>query len=256
MKEQLKKWTRRLLATGLLIIGLLAVIILNPSLTYAHATKLGNCTVYSHQSPDPALFPLLDSASMLVSKSEWFDPNLHLDICLNDGSAYPGLVAALRGRAFAWGFYDKVVLQGKADYYNNRVELNGYRWNLAQLLAHEMIHCFQFNRLGLWKSNPVAQIPVWKWEGYAECIARQQPSQQDLAANIRRYQHTNAEEWAIKLDDGSICPRNYYLAWIMVQYAMTIKHQTYRQLLDDPSTEAVVMQEMFSWMKENESPAQ
>ena len=40
----------------------------------------------------------------------------------------------MRGEAIAIGFYDKVVLQGTANYKANYIELNGYKWNLVQLL--------------------------------------------------------------------------------------------------------------------------
>ena len=105
-------------------------------------------------------------------------------ICLNDGSNYPKLMQTIRGKAFAWGFYDKVVLQGTANYNYNYVELNGYKWNLTQLLAHEMTHCLQFDKLGLWKSNPIANIPNWKWEGYAEYVSRQNADQKNVSKNI------------------------------------------------------------------------
>ncbi len=46
------------------------------------------------------------------------------------------------------------------------------KWDLIKLLAHEPIYCHQFQKLGLRKSNPVAKIPEWKWEGDPEYIAR------------------------------------------------------------------------------------
>ena len=35
-------------------------------------------------------------------------------------------------------FIIKVVLQGTANYKDNYLELNGYKWNLTELLAHEL----------------------------------------------------------------------------------------------------------------------
>jgi hypothetical protein len=68
----------------------------------------------------------------------------------------------LRGQAFAWGFYNKVVMQGSTNCTSNYVTLNGFKWNLIQLLAHEMTYCLQFDKLGFWKSKPIANIPNWK----------------------------------------------------------------------------------------------
>ena len=93
---------------------------------------------------------------------------------------YPSLIEMIQGQAFAWGFYNKVVLNGKLNCKENCVELNGYKWNLIQLIAHEETHCLQFHKFGIWKSNPVASNPKWKWEGYAEYVARQNKDQKDL----------------------------------------------------------------------------
>ena len=252
MKRQIKKWTLRLTATGLLLAGLLLIIVLNPILTYANKTTYKNYTVFHNKILDPSLLTKLDQATELLKASEFYNPKLRLDICLNDGSKYPTLIRVLRGQAFAWGFYDKVVLQGTANYKDNNVELNGYKWNLTQLLAHEMTHCLQFDKLGFWKSKPIANIPNWKWEGYAEYISRQNADQKDLSKNIKRLIVTGKESWEIKFDDNSIAPREYYDYWTLIQYCMDIKKMTYKQILADTTSEQIVRQEMMSWFSRQE----
>ena len=249
MKRQFKKWTLRLIATGLLIAGLLLVIILNPILTYANKTTYNNYFIFHNKPLDPRLTIELDQATELLKASEFYNFNLKLDICLNDDSNYPELMHALRGQAFAWGFYNKVVLQGTANYKNNCVELNGYKWNLTQLLAHEMTHCLQFDKLGFWKSNPIANIPNWKWEGYAEYVSRQNPDQKDLSKNIVRLLATAKSNWGITFTDNTIAPREYYESWTLVQYCMDIKKMSYKQILADRTNEQTVRQEMMSWFK-------
>ena len=162
MKQQIKKWTFRLTVTTLFIAGLLLIIILNPILTYANKTTHKNYTVFHNQTIDPTFLTKLDQATALLKANEFYNSKLQLDICLNDGSKYPKLIRMLRGQAFAWGFYDKVVLQGNANFKENYVELNGYKWNLTQLLTHEVTHCLQFDKLGFWASKPIANIPNWK----------------------------------------------------------------------------------------------
>ena len=252
MKLQIKKWTLRLTVTGLFIAGLLLVIILNPILTYANETTHNNYTIFHNKPIDPILTIKLDQATNIVKVSEFYNPKLHLDICLNDGSKYPKLIQALRGQAFAWGFYDKVVLQGVANFKDNYVELNGYKWNLTQLLAHEMTHCLQFDKLGLWKSKPIANIPNWKWEGYAEYVSRQNTDQKDLSKNIARLIATNKSNWEITFTDNTIAPREYYESWTLVQYCMDIKKMSYIQILEDTTSEQTVRQEMLSWFSRRE----
>ncbi len=131
MKQQIKKWTLRITATALFIVGLLLIIILNPILTYANKTTHKNFKIFHNKTLDSTLLSKLDQATELLKSSEFYNPKLHLEICLNDGSKYPNLIRTLRGQAFAWGFHDKVVMQGNANFKDNYVELNGYKWNLT-----------------------------------------------------------------------------------------------------------------------------
>jgi hypothetical protein len=252
MKRQIKKWALRLTAIVLLITGLLLVIVLNPILTYANNTKHNNYTIFHNRPLDPALLTKLDQAAELLRTSEFYDSNLQLDICLNDGSKYPKLIGTLRGQAFAWGFYDKVVMQGNANFKDNYVELNGYKWNLTQLLAHEMTHCVQFAKLGFWKSKPITNIPNWKWEGYAEYVSRQNNDQKNILKNIARFIATNKKNWEITFADGTIAPGDYYAYWILVQYCIEIKKMNYRQILADSTSEQNLRQEMMSWFSRQE----
>lgn len=247
MQRPINKWTIRLTATGLFVAALLLVIVLNPGLTYAHKTTHGSYTVFHDEPLAPALVARLDQATALVQASELYTPKLRLDICLNDGSSYPALVQALRGQAFGWGFYNKVVLRGTANAAANWIELNGYKWNLTQLLAHEMTHCLQFERLGFWKSNPVADLPEWKWEGYAEYVARQGNDQKSVARNVARLLNADATTWEINFDDGTMAPRTYYDHWVLVQYCTNIKKMTYGQVLAATVKEPAVRQEMMRW---------
>ena len=252
MKRQIKTWTLCLTASTLLIAGLLLIIILNPILTYANKTIQNNFTVFHNKTLDPTLLTKLDQATDLLKASEFYNPNLHFEVCLNEGSKYPKLIKTLRGQAFAWGFYDKVVLQGTANFKGNYVELNGYKWNLNQLLAHEMTHCLQFNKSGLWKSKPFANIPNWKWEGYAEYISRQNTDEKDLSKNIARLIATNINSWEVAFTDSTIAPREYYDHWTLVQYCMDIKKMTYKQVLADTTREQIVRHDMMRWFRRRE----
>jgi len=247
MKRPIRKWVFRLITTLLLLVSLLLIIILNPALAYANKTTQKNYSVFHNEELSPSFFLKLAEADDLLKGSELYTPELHIDICLNDGSKYPTLVRTLRGQAFAWGFYDKVVLQGKANYDDNTVELNGYKWNLTELLAHEMTHCLQFSKLGLWKSNPIGDIPLWKWEGYAEYVSRQNADQRNLSKNIERLNSTNKNDWGIKFADSTIAPREYFDYWILIQYCMDIKKMTFQQILTDTVPKEKVRQQMIQW---------
>lgn len=251
--RKFRKWTLRISATLLLIGSLLLLIVLKPGLSYATKTEHRSFTIYHQQSLDQKLLPLLDSAGALLQRSELYKPALRLQVCLADGSPYPGLVRRFRGPAFGYGFADKVVLQGRLDCAANTVSLNGYSWNATELLAHEMTHCLQFNALGFWHSNPVAGIPEWKWEGYAEYVSRRGAGQGDLRANMARlaaWDKEHADSWEVLFEDGTVAPRTYYRYWLLVQYCMDVKGLSFRALLADGREEAEVQEELNSWFKE------
>jgi hypothetical protein len=249
MKKTVKKWALKLIATGLLIIGFLLLIILNPRLTYAHKSTHDNYVVFHDNTLDKFLVTRIDQATKLVRKSECYNPELKLEICLNDDSKYTALIKNLLGDAFARGFLNKIVLWGNADAGNNFIEIRGYKWNMAQLLSHEAIHCFQFDRLGLLRSNPIGKIPDWKYEGYPEYIARQGADQTNLFINIKRLklvEKTENNGW-IKFADSTGTVISYYKYWMLVQYCMDIKNMSYHQILADTTKEITIENQMMSW---------
>lgn len=254
MSNKIRKWALRLVVAGLFIASLLIVIIINPILSYANKTAYNSNSIFHNRPLHSSLEIQLQQANELIKRSEFYNPSLQIQICMNDGSKYPELLKALLGRAFAWGFYNKVVLQGTANFNEDYVELGGYKWNLTQLLAHEMTHCLQFAGLGFWNSKPLAKIPNWKWEGYAEYIARQNLDQKDLSNNITRLMEANPGSWEIDLPDGTITPKEYYNYWILVQFCMDIKKVNFKQLLLDTTKEEVLRHEMMHWYSEERKP--
>jgi hypothetical protein len=256
MKRQISKWALRLIATGALCIGLLTSIVLNPTLLYGNNTTIGNYTIYHNDPLEKEFIARIEQATDLVKSGELYDANLNLQICLNDGSLYPVLMEKLRGAAFGWGFYNKVVLMGDAQPEENYIELRGYRWNLSHLLAHEAVHCYQFHKLGLWQSNPIANYPNWKWEGYPEYVARRNADQLDLTNNISRLlesEKTEKDDWAVYFSDSTIAPKDYYKAWLLVQFCMDIKKLSYSQLLNDTTNEKTINAEMMNWYSNQKS---
>lgn len=253
MHKTVKKWLLRLCATTLLILGLLVVIIANPSWLYAHKTKHANFFILHHSPLNMGILVHLEEASLLLKKSELYDSVFSMEICLNDGSGYTRIAGALGGPAFARGFYNKIVLFGLSDYGNNYTLFNGGKWNFAQLITHEAIHCLQFNKYGLWNSKPVDDIPDWKWEGYPEYIARQLGEPDVLKKNIRKLidvEKISKPTW-INFEDGTGSPLLYFKDGLLVSYCIDIKKMSYDQLLSDKRTREFLWEEMMKWYSEN-----
>ena len=250
MKRKIKKWMFRI--TFLVIISIVTIVltILNPGMLYANKTVDGNFTVYHEEALHPDIESQLGNAHELVSASEIYDEEFKIKVCLNDGALYPYLIEKLFGRAFGWGGYNLSVFYGVANYADNYTEINKYKWNLEQLFAHELTHCYQANYFGLFNSNPVADYPTWKWEGYAEYVARKGEDQQDLVKMITRYKKSvgeNANAWEVEFVDGTIAPRSYYEYWMLVKYCLDEKGMTYPQLLETAIDRDELFAEMEGW---------
>ncbi len=251
MYVKLRQWVFRFMATILLLISLLLIIILYPSLSYANKTVFKNITIYHNAVIDTVFIQRVQQALSIAQQSVMYSKKIELDICLNDGSVYPSIIKAIRGKAFAWGFYNKVVLQGEIYAAQNYMDLNGYHWKLSELLAHEITHCMQFNHLGLWHSKPIANIPEWKWEGFAEYLSRKKNNEIQLADQIQKYVNANKDLWEIQFEDSTIAPLNYFLNAILVQYCLEIKKMSFDQLITDTSNEADINKEMMLWYQTN-----
>lgn len=250
------KWAFSLLTSSALLMLVTALLVLNPRFLYANRTVTPHYIVYHNRPLDPALLPRLAQVRAINQQSSWFDSTLRLNICLNDGSLYPNLIEKVWGPAFAWGFYQNVVLSGKANFTANHVALNGYQWNLVQLLAHEASHCYQVHRLGLWHSNPVAGYPTWKWEGYAEYVARRGASSLPLRQQVwqlKQAEHATPHAWAITLSDSTSASREYANYLLLTTYCLDVKKMTYQQLLVDTTSEQTVHNQLMGWYEHEKS---
>jgi hypothetical protein len=246
--RQIRTWVLRAVLLVAVLIGALVTVILNPGWFYKHDTVVGRLVVHYSEQLDTAFLSRLNGAFTLVEGSELFDPTFSMDICIGE-SAYPGVIKRIFGNAFAWGFYNKVVLNGKFDSEKN-VHESG--WNLTQLLAHEMIHCYQFNRIGLWHSNPVAGHPQWNRAGYPEFVAKADIIQplMDLFEKQMQAEEDGNEFW-ITLPDATRTSREYHRSWLLVKYCLQQKGLSYRELLRDTTSQEVIQNEMLDWYQNN-----
>lgn len=251
MKSRIKKWTIRIAFMAFISVVTIIFALLNPGILYANKTEIGNYTVYHDEALHPDFELRLSNAAELVSASEIYDQDFKIKFCLNDGSYYPLFVEKIRGRAFGWGGHNIAVFSGeKTDFAENYVQIGRYKWNLERLFAHELMHCYQTNYFGLFNSNPIADYPTWKWEGFAEYISREGEEQQDLVKNIKRYKKSvleNEDAWEVEFPDSTIAPRNYYEFWILVQYCLDVKEMNYPQLLETALDRDSLFAEMERW---------
>ncbi len=250
MKRNFKKFTIRLMITGLFLFGLLVTFMLNPILLYANRTSVGNYSIYHNKPLDKNTQNRLEKSIAIIKSSELYDPELKMDICLKDGSKYPKLIEKILGRDLLSSFYNKIVFTGdEVSFDSNYIKIDRHKWNLTEMLAHAQVHCLEFKKYGLWKSNPVAKHPEWKWEGYPEYIARQNSQVKNLHESIQtllQEERVNDTGW-MTLPDSTETITNYFKYRLLIQYCLEIKKMSFVQLLKDTAQEETVRLQMMSW---------
>ena len=107
--------------------------------------------------------------------------------------------------------------------------------------------------VGTYVSKPIAHIPMWKWEGYPEYVARKNKA--SLIKNISHLietEKTDNNNWISFGDStGTVIP--YYKSWLLVQYCLDIRKMTYTQLLKDTTQEALLTQHMMKWYESKDN---
>ncbi|MEM6806956.1 MAG: collagenase [Bacteroidota bacterium] len=255
MLRNLKKITISL--GSILGLGMLfwIILLMNPSLSYAHQTKLGKVDVYHEQALPAGSEALIAQAYEILKTSEIFSKEAQIQLCLNDGSNFPHRFP-LRG-GVAYSYWNKAIIyKSNPDFIRNRAfyeweENQGAKrsWDLVELLAHEFTHTLQsyHNRL-----SPLEDA-IWKIEGYAEYISRSQRKElRDLKENLRRLrdaqkQASTAIPW-INFQDGSGVPQSYFRYRLLIQYLLEEKGLSYLEILDMNLSDNEVEEEIISYL--------
>lgn len=254
--KKFKRMLLRVIICLIIIFSGLVVLMLNPQVLYANAAHYKQVTVYSQSKLDKSFNQVIDHALMLVQKSELYDKNFAFDVFINDGRSFVNLVKFIYGNAYGWGYHNNVILNGSIDNDLQFINLNGYQRHLARTISHEMIHCFQNNKYGLFGSRPFKDVPVWKWEGYPEYISNKSTLKDErtiLIENIQRlveYEKKNSLEWLeIEVDEGKSYLGINFRNWLMVKYLMDIKKMKLDDMMKDEVKYDAAYNEMLQWYK-------
>ena len=252
MKKKILKKVLISVAVFIFAISALISIIIFPSLHYKHKTQFEQLTIY-HQKPlNENYQAVLKQSLEKVENAEIYDKKYQLDICLNDGSRYPKIIERIKGAAFGHGFYNKVVMNCTIDWDKDVASLHGRNWKLNFLLAHEMIHCYQFNSFGF----STLGFPNWKLEGYPEYVNYIAEDNQDLKKLIELFlkekalKGNNNWHWMM-LNETIGVPYTYFKTRILTTYMINIKGLTYQDFLNDNQSEKQIEKAMLNWSLNN-----
>ena len=253
MKRLFRRLFRSILA--LIVLFLLFILfILHPQALYAGKRQYKNVTIYSATHYSTAFNDVIDHALTLIRQSELYDSSFHFDVFINDGSSFPRVLKAILGDAFAWGYHHNVVLAGQNDDSLQFIKLNGHYRQLSRTVAHEMIHCLQANRFGIFGSRPVKNIPQWKWEGYPEYVSylsTKHPEDSILLQNLPLLDSLKNETHypvEIETDEGkSFAGLDYFRWWLMIKYCVDIKGMHFTDIMEEEVQFNTIYDEMMNW---------
>jgi hypothetical protein len=257
MKKIFKKVLKVTLLATITSILTIITIVLFPQRLFAYKMEYNHFIVYSNEKIGNDIKVILDNAMNLVKKSEINDSNYKYNIILCNNSFYNKIDDKLLGSGpTARTTLNNVIIKVQIDTKDNLAFPTFHKAckvNLTELLAHEMTHCLQANKYGIFKFNPFKHPEFWKLEGYPEYISRQkQLSIKDysLTSEIDRYinlaNKTNGI-WILAEEGGCEVPNYYYKGRLMIEYLMNIRHFSYSKILNDKVSENTVYQEMIEW---------
>lgn len=253
----MRKLTKRIVGGSLfaviLTLASLLALMLYPSNIFATRVAYRNFTLYSNEPLNGPYTDILDHALALAAMSELYAPEHLYDVYLTEGTLYKDISTAMFGRAMARSQDNNILLNLHVDFDRDRLSSSTNWRNLTQTIAHEMIHCLQVRRYGMWSINPIHHPPLWKMEGYPEYIALQETIHApgyDFRATVKKLMtyidhHT---EWP-EVEPGRSENIVYLKGRVMIEYLMDIRGMTYDQILRDSRSEEDIYRELITWYK-------
>ncbi len=257
MKRIIKRLLKLTFLTLAAIILTIVFIILLPQKLFAQRITYKQFTVYSNQEIDAGIKAVLDDATILAGKSELYDPGYSYNIILCNKSIYNKIDGALFGvgRTAGSRLHNVIIMVG-IDVKKNLAFTTFHKactQNLSVVISHEMIHCLQAHKYGIWKFNPFRHPVFWKLEGYPEYISRQRElldRDYSFSSDIDRYvklRAKNRDIWISSREGGCEVPDYYYKGKLMIEYLIDVRHFSYDQILKDTTSEDIMYREMIDW---------
>lgn len=164
--------------SGLLtaLVGIYVVILLFPQMLFANSIDYKNFKVYYHQDDlnIEALKSVLDASEVLLSDSHLYNTSHKQEVFLSDSFKEFTFFSLVSRKAFAVNYpITQHIFLSETDVLKNQIIRNSETYNkrkLSAVIAHETVHSYLENELGLLKYK---LLPSWKNEGYCDFIAKE-----------------------------------------------------------------------------------
>jgi len=235
-------------------------ILLNPHVAYSNETQVDIVTIYHNQPLENGTKEVIEDAIAIIKKSPLFNDDIALELCLNDGSYYPG-INPLTGKPLAYAMLSTTVLYNCTPKFDKNIAesqwaINNYelrKFDLTYLIAHEFMHNLQFNTNFKYVVSKTLGTIFWKFEGHADYVARQYQNDGKLKERINTFLDEEMKEHVglpvFKLEDGTEQILSYFKYSLVIQYLMEQEKLSYLDICKDERTLEEVYGTMIEWSK-------
>jgi len=259
----MKKTIKKIVISSLSILGISTltwiILLLNPNMVYSNSTTIDNVTIYHQLELDPETSAVLTNALKIIRSSDIYDPEIEIDLCLNDHSFYPSLYPFAGATAYA--FLDKTVFYNSTPRFDKNIAeftwpINNNetrKYNLTYLIAHEFMHNVQHHYDSRYQIKSTVGKINWKLEGHADYIARQFKNDGRLKEKITKYLFEKDKEHVgvpvLSYEDGTIQNLFYYKYAVVIQYLFEERNLTFGEVckLEEPLDQ--LFDEMIEWSR-------
>jgi hypothetical protein len=259
----IKHITRRILAfAGLLIIVFftgIVTVVFYPQPLFAEKIEYNNFCIFSSQKVETRnIAGWVDQARALIAASELYDSTMVFQIFLAHDNIFNDIESIQGVGPIARATAGNIIIKIPIDPTKQTVRTWRSEVNIAELLAHEMVHVLQTRRYGMTRFNPFDHPPMWKLEGYPEYISRRKmllDDGYDLEAEILRYVELerSSMDGFVEVVSNHFVPSYYYKGRLMVEYLMDMKGLRYDDILEDERTEEQIWSEILETLDDKPS---
>lgn len=232
-----KKWV--LIGASLLLILIVFFVLLHfPQVFLSKTLDHGPFVVYSSaplEAPEEWRL-LLDSATVLLQKSELHTPEQTYLLFMASGTTYEQLLKLVGwNKPFAFAFLNRQIILAephiKAGLFS-RNDTDYEKRSMLQLIVHEGAHCQQD------KQGVKRGLPAWVNEGYAEYVSHapiyEQPSY-NLADVVAEVDQTRGEYW-LRSDYGYWDSWAYKYYRVLVEYLIEVEALSIVEIIEKQDT--------------------
>ena len=232
----------------LLVDLFLLFLVHHPEYFYRHSFKYRKFLVYSDESIDKGIEPLLDLSHEQLKCSEIDSDSLIYNVVLSEKNLYGRLI---RKNQIAQSVANNIVIKGKVDIKNNRIIRPSLEMNLVYAITHEGVHCQQHEELGLFMKFFMKKYPTWKIEGYAEWISQNGIFENSdwIYDKIDMIIDTESKTpfRRVDLNNGYVKPLFYLKSQLLIGYLLDELKMSYSEIIQKEIDEDALFEEIISW---------